>query len=185
MNKIIKTELVEWKRLKLFQPKELKTISKLQLNKLKESLKKNGFKAPFYVWQENEDNLWCLDGHTRIPILKLLEEEGHNVPSELPANFVDCKNKKEAKKAILIYNSRYADINKNEMFDFVSDLDLKELDLEIDIPKFNFLKEKDIDYSDRSFDLFQIVINCKSEKEQEKIYEKLKKEGYECQPLIL
>ena len=184
MNKIIKTELIEWKKLKLFQPKNLKTISKKQLDKLKTSLKNNGFKAPFYVWQENKDNLWCLDGHTRIPVLKLLEEEGCNIPDELPANFIDCKDKKEAKKAILIYNSSYADINKDEMFDFVSDFDLKELDFEIDIPKFDFLK-KEIDYSEKEFDLFQIIIDCNSESEQEQFYNKLKKEGYKCQPLTL
>ena len=143
MNKIIKTEFVEWKKLKLFQPKNLKTISKKQLDKLKTSLKNNGFKAPFYVWQENKERLWCLDGHTRIPVLKLLEEEGCNIPDELPANFIDCRDKKEAKKTILIYNSSYANINKDEMFDFVSDLNLEELNFEIDMPSIDFNVEKE------------------------------------------
>ena len=48
-NKILKTQLVYWKKLELFQPKNFKKMSKSHLDKLKSSLKNNGFKAPFYV----------------------------------------------------------------------------------------------------------------------------------------
>ena len=58
-NKILKTKLVDWKELELFQPKDLKKMSKTQLDKLKESLKNNGFSAPFYVW-ENKDKIYCI-----------------------------------------------------------------------------------------------------------------------------
>jgi ParB-like chromosome segregation protein Spo0J len=81
-NKIIKQELVDWKSLKPFQPADLKKQTKGQLEKIKESFKNNGFKSPFLVWEEKE-NIWVLDGHTRIPALKLLEDEGVIIPVKL------------------------------------------------------------------------------------------------------
>jgi len=131
-NKIIKTAMVEWKKLDLFQPADLKKMTEQQINKLKTSFIKNGFKSPFYVWQDSK-KLWCLDGHTRIPILRMLEEEGYDIPNKLPANFIDCKNKKEAKKAVLIYNSHYADIKQDIFEDWIKDLNLDEIISEIDI----------------------------------------------------
>lgn len=163
MNKIIKTELIEWENLKLFQPKDLKSISSKQLKKLKESLKKNGFKLPFCVWQENKKKLWCLDGHTRIPALRLLKEEGFDIPKKLPANFIDCKNKKDAKKAILIYNSSYADINKESLFDFVSDLNFDQLNLETNI--------KDIEFDFKNTEIKEI------ENKEKKIIKSYVKDG--------
>ena len=131
-NKILKTKLIDWNKLKPFQPDDFKNMSKEQLDKLKESFKKNGFASPFSVWEDKED-LYCLDGHTRVKAFNLLEDEGVIIPKMLPANFVDCKNKKEAKKAVLIYNSHYADIDRDSMFEFVKDMDLDELNTEIDI----------------------------------------------------
>jgi hypothetical protein len=154
-NKILKTLLVNWKELKLFQPADLKKMSKVQLDKLRTSLKNNGFKTPFYVW-ENDNGMWCLDGHMRIPVLKLMESEGEMIPAVLPANFVDCKNREEAKKAVLIYNSHYANIQEDIFMDFISDLKFDEVKLEIDIPdlelyNFDFIKQDNLDNSDAGF----------------------------------
>jgi len=137
-NKILKTELVNWKDISMFQPKGLKNMSEIQLKKLKTSLKNNGFKTPFYVW-ESKGKLYCLDGHHRIPAMKLLEEDGEIIPEKLPANFIDCKNKKEAKKAVLVFNSHYANIVQDVLQDWISDLNLNELKNEIDV---NIFKEK-------------------------------------------
>lgn len=141
--KILKYEYVEWEKLKSLQPDDFKNISEIQLNKLKKSIRNNGFKSPFFVW-ENKKTIWTLDGHTRIPILKLLKNEGEIIPDKLPAVFIDCKNKEEAKKAILIYNSHYADINKESMFDFISDLNFDELKTEIELKELNFDLQDDI-----------------------------------------
>jgi len=138
-NKILKTALVNWKDLKLFQPTDLKKMSKSQLDKLKTSLKQNGFKTPFYVW-DNGKELFCLDGHHRIPVLKLLETEGESIPAKLPANFVHCKDKKDAKKAVLIFNSHYADIQQDSLIDWIKDLNFDDINSQIDIDI------KDIDF---------------------------------------
>ena len=101
------------------------------------SLKNNDFKSPFIVWQDKKI-LWVLDGHQRLPVLKLLKGEGENVPDKLPANFIDCKNKKEAKKAVLIYNSHYSDIQQDVFADWVKDLNFDDIVSEIDIPNIDF-----------------------------------------------
>ncbi len=136
-NRIVRTDLVDWKAIKPFQPDGLKKMSASQLTKLKLSLKNNGLTAPFYVWESGK-SLFCLDGHHRLPAMKLLEEDGVNIPARLPANFIDCKNKKEAKKAVLIFNSYYADIINTELVDWVADLNLDELTAEIDIKDIKF-----------------------------------------------
>jgi len=147
-NKILKTELVNWRELELFQPNDFKKMSEGQMKKIKESFKKNGFKSPFYVW-ETKTKTYILDGHTRVPILKMLEDEGEVIPEMLPANFIDCKNKKDAKKAVLIYNSHYANIDQDSMFDFVSDLNLDEITSEIDISGIDFDVSIDIDSEEK------------------------------------
>lgn len=132
-NKILKTELVEWRNLKWFQPVDFKHARKENIDKLKNSLIKNGFSQPFAIWQK-ENDLWILDGHYRKMAFDLLEKDNIEIPGLLPANFIDCKNEREAKKIVLIYNSHYARINKDEIFNFTNDLDLKELSLEIELP---------------------------------------------------
>ena len=142
---IEKFDYVEWENLVLFQPDDLKFQSKEQLDKLKTSLKNNGFKSPFMVW-ENKDKIYVLDGHHRIPAMKLLIDEGVNVPERLPAVFIKCKDKREAKKAVLIYNAHYAKINNDILMDWVVDLKIDDLKMEIDIPDISFDFNNDIDF---------------------------------------
>ena len=134
---IEKFDYVEWEKLILFQPDDLKSQSKDQLEKLKRSLKQNGLRSPFLVW-ENKNKIYVLDGHHRIPAMKLLSEEGVNVPSSLPAVFIKCKDKREAKKAVLIYNAHYAKINNDILMDWIVDLKIDDIKMEIDIPDIRF-----------------------------------------------
>ena len=159
-NKIIKTELVEWEKLKPFQPVDLKKMSKQQLDKIKASLKNNDFKSPFYVWEDKEI-LWVLDGHHRLPVLKLLKGEGENIPEKLPASFINCKNKKEAKKAVLLYNSHYADIQKNDFFSFFNDLEKDDILNEFNFDNF-FEESAKIDIKEKElkpYDKYHILIS--------------------------
>ena len=67
------------------------------------------------------------------------------IPDKLPANFIDCKNKTEAKKMVLVYNSHYATINEDSMADFLDVMNIDELDLEINIPDIDLLNLGDDD----------------------------------------
>lgn len=135
-NRIVKTDFIEWQKLKWFQPENLKKATGEQLKRLKTSLLKNGFALPFTVWQEKR-NLWILDGHFREQAMQSLQAEGVNIPPKLPAVFIKCKDRKEAKKFVLVYNSRYAEIQQDSLTDFITDLNLDDLLQEIELSDIN------------------------------------------------
>ena len=145
-NRLIKTELVEWKKLIPFQPDNLKKTEPHKLQKLANSLCQNGFSMNFYVW-EKEGQILIIDGHSRHEVLQLLEsgaiypknpdgkEYAVTIPDKLPCSFLHLKNKTEAKKAVLIYNSKYKNIDSDILAEWVSDLNLDELKSQIEIPE--------------------------------------------------
>ena len=145
-NRLIKTELVEWKKLIPFQPDNLKKTEPHKLQKLANSLCQNGFSMNFYVW-EKEGQILIIDGHSRHEVLQLLEsgaiypknpdgkEYAVTIPEKLPCSFLHLKNKTEAKKAVLIYNSKYKNIDSDILAEWVSDLNLDELKSQIEIPE--------------------------------------------------
>lgn len=136
VNKILKQELVNWKNLKWFQPEKLKSTNQTITQKLKTSLIKNGFSMPFNVWQKGKD-FWILDGHYRFSAMQAMESEGVEIPESLPANFINCKNETEAKKLVLVYNSHYANIVKDELVNFAIDFPQDEIMSEINLPSFS------------------------------------------------
>lgn len=134
-SKILKQAPVKWKSLKWLQNSNLKDIPADALSKLKKSLTENDFIQPFNVWQDSKGVVWILDGHHREKALKELETEGVAIPEELPANFIDCKTKKDAAKLVLVYSSIYARVSDQGLFDFLNDFELKIEDLtDIDLP---------------------------------------------------
>ena len=145
-NRLIKTEMVEWKKLVPFQPDNLKKTEPHKLQKLANSLCQNGFSMNFYVW-EKDGQILIIDGHSRHEVLQLLEsgaiypknpdgkEYSVTIPEKLPCSFLHLKNKTEAKKAVLIYNSKYKNIDSDILAEWVSDLNLDELKSQIEIPE--------------------------------------------------
>lgn len=105
-NRIIRTEMVEWRKLRWLQNENLKEMTKSSFEKLKQSLKQNGFVQPFNVWENGE--LWILDGHHREKAMQALVADGIFVPDVLPANFIDCVDEQEAKKLVIVYSAIYA-----------------------------------------------------------------------------
>ena len=96
--------------------------------KLKNSLSRHGFIQPFNVW-DNDGQLYILDGHHRRTAMLELEKSGKKqFPDTLPANVLDCKDRKEAVEFLLLYSSQYATISDEGMRDF---LKLEELDIEL------------------------------------------------------
>ena len=100
----------------------------------------------FYVW-EKDGQILIIDGHSRHEVLQLLEsgaiypknpdgkEYAVTIPDKLPCSFLHLKNKTEAKKAVLIYNSKYKNIDSDILAEWVSDLNLDELKSQIEIPE--------------------------------------------------
>lgn len=132
-DKIIKSEHVAWRDFKFLQPNNFKELSKESYQKLKNSIVKNSFVESFKCWQ-NGEALYCLDGFHRCKVLDILDSDGYDVPDKFRADFIDCKDKKEAKKMVLIYSSIYAKTQEEGLYEFVQDLNWDELTEVIDIP---------------------------------------------------
>jgi len=140
VSQIIKQSLVNWKSLKWLQSSKLKDIGEHGITKLKNSLKENNFVQPFNVWEDSKGVIWVLDGHHREKALTQLEAEGYEIPEMLPANFIECSDKKAAAKMVLLYSSIYAKITNEGLGEFLDDfdLDIKNLMDEIDLPGLDF-----------------------------------------------
>lgn len=122
-NKILKVEPVEWRKFKFVQSNRFKQFPPELETRLRESMITNNCVQSFKVW-EHKGELYCLDGYHRCLILRQLEERGYKVPAKLPGEFIDCKNKAEAAKLVLVYSSTFALVNKSELHDFVNEYHL-------------------------------------------------------------
>jgi len=139
-SRVLATKDIDWRALKFLQQEEFKDLSDVDRQKLKNSLTGNQFIQPFYVWEDPTGILYCLDGKHRIQILNELVTDGVNVPDQLPAVFIDCADKKEASKLVLVFSSAYARVTDQGLKDFISfyELDLPDLLKEISIPELHF-----------------------------------------------
>ena len=133
-NRILKIEPVEWRQFKFIQTARFKHFPPDMESRLRESIIANHFLETFKVW-EHKGEIYCLDGYHRCLILRQLEERGYVVPDKLPGEFIDCKNKAEAAKLVLIYSSAYATVNKSELHVFIGEhsLDVDQLGEEINL----------------------------------------------------
>jgi DNA modification methylase len=136
--RILKQGLIDWTQCRWLQPRDLKAQSPEQRQKLKRSLLKNGFASPFHVWNDGKTD-WLLDGCHREDVLRELKAEGHPVPDELPAVWVNAKSKKEAVRLSVVFMSQYADIQPGNLLNYLEDMKIPLADfrLEIDIPTFD------------------------------------------------
>lgn len=134
-SRIVKTELIEWRKLIFLQDDSFKNWSDDAKEKLKKSVVSNQFVTPFYVWQ-HRDKIYCLDGKHRSIILEELIADGQAVPEKLPATFIRCTNKTEAAKLVLIFSSIYARIDADGLYTYLNNygLDFSKIISEIDVP---------------------------------------------------
>ena len=141
-SRVIKTEPIKWKDLAFIQHEEFKELPKQARERLKQSILENQFSDPFKVWEDKSSTkLYCLDGKHRTMILEELINDGHQVPDHLPATFMDCKNKREAAKLVLVYSSIYAKITEQGLFDFLKEYEFnfEDVKMSIDIPELDTL----------------------------------------------
>ena len=163
-DKIIKSEHVDWKKFEFIQSKNFKELTKPAYEKLKQSIIKNNFVESFKVWQ-NGKKMYCLDGYHRCLILKELEADGWDVPLKFRADFIDCKDKKEAAKLVTIYSSIYADVKRDGLDELlkVEGLDPIELDAMVNIPGLSLTG--DGFYSDEESIIFEKSVQLEPPKE--------------------
>lgn len=139
-SRVISMTTVDWRRLNFIQDDSFKEWTPEAKARLKNSILKNNFAQPFYVWQDNADGaLYCLDGRHRSLVLEEMEREGVAVPDQLPALLIECRDKKEAAELVIVYSSIYAKVTEQGMFDFLQayDLNIDDLKTTIDLPGFD------------------------------------------------
>lgn len=154
-NRIVGTGEVSYKDLVDFQPDDFKSTTPERMEKLKLSLKTNGITSPFFVWL-HDDAHYTLDGHHRLRAIKELAEEGHEI-EKVPVVYIGAKDESEAKKAILLFNSHYADIDKDSLMDFLADIEQDEDEPEI----VSFLDLPNIDLEQDSDTISKVVEDAK------------------------
>ena len=193
-DKIIKTGKVNWRRFEFLQKESFKEITKKQMAKLKASILNNDFIETFKVWQ-SDGKVYCLDGYHRCLALSELAAEGYQVPEEFTANFIQCKDMKDAAKKVLVYSSIYASVTDEGLYEFSHDFNLnfEEIKFEIDIPRLDLERYekgyvKDELTNDNGIAIssaHEVIIECENQAEQEQLYNRLVGEGYKCRILIL
>lgn len=108
-SKVLKQDLVNWQSFQFIQGDSFKVLLESERKRLLNSLRNNEFIDPFKVW-EHEGVIYCLDGKHRYDALVSLRKEGFEVPDLLPATFIECIDKEDAAKKVLIYSAQYAQI---------------------------------------------------------------------------
>lgn len=140
-SRVIKTDLVNWREFRFIQADNFKDFDPSAAHKLKASILSNQFTQPFYVWEDPDGLIYCLDGKHRTLMLEQLIAEGHQVPYLLPGTFIRCDSKKEAAKLVTIYSSIYARVSQQGLFDFIKEyeLEMSELKEQMELPDFDML----------------------------------------------
>lgn len=125
---------------------QLKSRTREQLYKLRSSIFKYGFSFPLFIWYDGE-KYFTLDGHGRDFLCKELISEGWffqkkngEVGTEIPCDFIDAKDRVEAKEKLLALNSRYGDITEEGLQSFIFEegfeINIQEINPIFEIPNF-------------------------------------------------
>lgn len=103
---------------------ELKSLSDVDGQKLRDSIEKHGFFAPLFIW-ENKGKYKLLDGHQRVALLSMMrDKEGVSIP-DLPAVTISAKNENEAKEKLLLITSQFGKVDKQGLYEFLSGMEIE------------------------------------------------------------
>lgn len=145
------------------------------------SIREFGFKVPVVI--DEHDTIVC--GHTRVKAAAKLGID------EVPCIVADDLTPAQI-KAFRLADNKVGELAMWD-WDLLSD-EMEELDeLGIDMSDFGFLslddeeepEEAPQDLSGEVKEVYEVIIECHSEAEQEAVYYKLSREGYNCRVLTL
>lgn len=138
----------------------LKNLNTVQLRKLKESIRRNGFNAPIFLWAGKN---YILDGHQRILAIQELIAEGWDLPNKsLPYVEIIADNEKQAAEQVLSYNSQYGKLTEEGTLEFKErfDLDLDELQEFIEIREITHLANLEEHTGEKVDKIGTLMITC-------------------------
>lgn len=111
-------------RLNEFQG-ELKKRTKKDIDKIKKSIIKHGFVAPFFYFVKDGKN-FVLDGHGRLQACRELISDGIFFEGAFPCVEIKIDTEDEAKEILLKINSQYGKMTKESIVEFIGDIDIPE-----------------------------------------------------------
>ena len=95
--------LVPLAKLEHFQG-NLKTLSKKEYAKLRQTIDTEGFSFPVFVWKDKKDKLQIIDGHQRVATVKTMLEDGYSLPrGQVPVAWIEASSRKDALKKVLAH----------------------------------------------------------------------------------
>ena len=154
--------------------------------KLKNLIIERGFKYPFVCWISPEGVKYIIDAHRRKSVLEILRSEGWKIPP-VPYYEVQASNKKEAVEEILLFNSKYSDINPEtglfEMYDIQVEnlpIDIPEIKIDTADTKISYQEPEEKSFGSQ----YGVIVICKDEQEQKEIFEALAADGYDCKVVV-
>ncbi len=115
---------------------DLKTLTKEDFDKLRESIIKEGFIHSPHVWFDPGKKKWfLLDGHQRHHVLSALSEEGYHLP-KIKCTAVIAPTFEKAKAYVLLMSSTYGKMSDESVSQYFIDsgLDFTELSKMLDLP---------------------------------------------------
>lgn len=181
------TRLISWKKIKPYQPLNLKNNDSFSISKFRKSLNDNGIIDTFKVFEINSSNkdifqkregIYLLDGHLRLMELENMSKTGNEPEEMVEASFIPVKDPNHAKKIISIYNSRYRTIDIDAYMEFIEGMDLNDLFMTVNLDDIGNEILNDIS----GFD-FDSYIN-KSQEEEKKFSEEIKQKRKEVKEKI-
>lgn len=177
------------KQLEPFQD-NLKILTAANYNMLKDEIIRDGFSEPISVWK-HKGKFFILNGHQRVDALTRMQKEGHVIP-DLPVSYIEAQDIAQAKRKVLALTSQYGTMTKTGLIDFAknSKIDLDEVKNCFVYPGINMeglgTQKKETDAGKQTVpEIHEVVVTCESEAAQMKLYDSLKKEGYECRVLSM
>lgn len=186
--RVLRHKKVRWRDLDFIQSDEFKELSNDKKERLKQSYREHGYIDEIKVWHdEKADKIYCLDGKHRTLILDELSNEGENIPDELVATWIDCKDIDEAAQLVLVYSSHYAKITAAGLTEFLDHYDIKAKKLQevVDVPfldeivhvQTEAMKSSSSDEDDERSS-FSLNVQCDDENHCQELFNELKERGH-------
>lgn len=119
---------------------DLKRLERAEYEQFRESILKNGYTLAIHVWQ-NEGHNYLIDGHQRVTGLKMMREEGYEVP-DLPVALVFADDFASAKRKVLAAISTYGKMTEQSLYEYlkVNDIPFDEVVATYKFPEINVNK---------------------------------------------
>lgn len=137
----------------------LKDLTEENYVRLRNSMTKYGFSFPLFIWESPEGTKFIVDAHQRVRTLRKMRSEGFDIP-QLPAVRIQAKDRVEAKKKLLLLNSRYGTITREGFDEFIDEVgfevpdDIEDL---LVIPEIEIREQEDKTNANENTDLHEAV----------------------------